>query len=431
MYKYILPLIAIIFFSGCFGEVKPVFNTKSSIKSFDAEDTYILLALRAEELKDYNSSAVIFNTLYEKSHKKEYLYKSLQNDLLSKKYTKVVDKIDKLIKDGLKDNYLIRIKVLALVKLNKDEKARQLAIGLVELSHEVNDYILVSDIYVKQKKYDTAVKYLESAYVQNYNEKILDKIAIVLYVNLQRKKDAIAHLQTHLRVHGCSKLICSRLIGFYSNDNDIDGLLSIYIRYYDMYKNDKVAKKIAQIYTYNKNYIKLMSFLKESKIDNKLLLELYINAKNYKEAFPLAYELYKKTGEINYLGQSAIFEYESSRTKKNKIMQKRVIKRLKEVIKTKENSLYLNYLGYLLIDHEIDVKAGMSYVKKALKIEPNSIYYFDSLAWGYYKLGQCKKANKIMKKIIKLKGDTDDEVITHINAINRCLKNKRRKGKKK
>lgn len=431
MYKYILPLIAIIFFSGCFGEVKPVFNTKSSIKSFDAEDTYILLALRAEELKDYNSSAVIFNTLYEKSHKKEYLYKSLQNDLLSKKYTKVVDKIDKLIKDGLKDNYLIRIKVLALIKLNKDEKARQLAIGLVELSHEVNDYILVSDIYVKQKKYDTAVKYLESAYVQNYNEKILDKIAIVLYVNLQRKKDAIAHLQTHLRVHGCSKLICSRLIGFYSNDNDIDGLLSIYIRFYDMYKNDKVAKKIAQIYTYNKNYIKLMSFLKESKIDNKLLLELYINAKNYKEAFPLAYELYKKTGEINYLGQSAIFEYESSRTKKNKIMQKRVIKRLKEVIKTKENSLYLNYLGYLLIDHEIDVKAGMSYVKKALKIEPNSIYYFDSLAWGYYKLGQCKKANKIMKKIIKLKGDTDDEVITHINAINRCLKNKRRKGKKK
>ena len=359
------------------------------------------------------------------------MYRSLQNDLLSKKYTKVVDKIDKLIKDGLKDNYLVRIKVLALVKLNKYEKARQLAIGLVELSHEVNDYILVSDIYVKQKKYDTAVKYLESAYVQNYNEKILDKIAIVLYVNLQRKKDAIAHLQTHLRVHGCSKLICSRLIGFYSNDNNIDGLLSIYIRFYDMYKNDKVAKKIAQIYTYNKNYIKLMSFLKESKIDNKLLLELYINAKNYKEAFPLAYELYKKTGEINYLGQSAIFEYESSRTKKNKTMQKRVIKRLKEVIKTKENSLYLNYLGYLLIDHEIDVKAGMSYVKKALKIEPNSIYYFDSLAWGYYKLGQCKKANKIMKKIIKLKGDTDDEVITHINAINRCLKNKRRKGKKK
>ena len=112
-------------------------------------------------------------------------------------------------------------------------------------------------------------------------------------------------------------------------------------------------------------------------------------------------------------------------------MQKKIIKRLETVIKTKEDSLYLNYLGYLLIDHNIDVKKGISYVKRALKIEPNSIYYFDSLAWGYYKLGQCEKANTIMKKIIKLNGDSDDEVITHINSINRCLKLKKKKGNKK
>lgn len=431
MYKILLPIITIIFFSGCFGGAKPTPNIKSSQKAFDAEDTYILLALRAEELKDFNSAASIFNKLYEKSNKKEYLYRSLTNELHAKKYEKIITQIDVLNKDGVVDNRLTRTKILALIKLHKYEQARKLAIDLVEITHKVNDYILVSDIYVKQKKYDTALKYLESAYAQNYNEKLLDKMAIVLYVNLQRKKDAIAYLQTHLRVHGCSKLICSRLIGFYSNENDIDGLLSIYLRYYEMYKNDEVAKKIAQIYTYNKNYIKLMSFLEESRIDDKLLLELYINAKNYKSAYPLADELYKKTGEINYLGQSAIFEYESTKNKDNKKIQERVIKKLKKVINQKEDSLYLNYLGYLLIDHDINAKEGIVYVKRALKIEPNSIYYFDSLAWGYYKLGQCKKANKIMKKIIKLKGDTDDEVITHINAINRCLKLKKKKAKKK
>ena len=427
MFKIILSFFIILSFSGCFDGVKPSDKTKVSQKVFEEEDTYILLALRAEELKDYNTSASIFNTLYEKSNKKEYLYKSLNSDLFARKYKQVISKIDK-ISDSEEDNYmLIRIKLIALVGLEQYEEARFLAIDLVEATHQVNDYILVSEIYVKQKKYNTAIKYLESAYVQNYNEKILDKISIVLYVNLQRKKDAIAQLETHLRVHGCSRLICSRLIGFYSNENNIDGLLSIYLRFYDMKSNEKIAKKIVQIYVYKKDYIRLVSFLKKSKSDDNLLLELYINVKNYKSAFPLAFKLYEITGKINYLGQSAIFEYESSKNKSDKNMQKKIIDKLKKVLKIKEDSLYLNYLGYLLIDHDIDAKEGIKYIKRALKMEPNSLYYLDSLAWGYYKLGNCKKAKVIMKKVLKLDSKDDNEVLTHINAINKCLKLK--KGK--
>lgn len=123
------------------------------------------------------------------------------------------------------------------------EKARVLAIELVEKSKKDNDYILVSEIYVKQKKYDTAVKYLESAYTIDYNEKILDRMSIILYVNLQRSKDAIAQLETHARMHGCSKMICTRLIGFYSNENNVEGLLSVYLRMYELEKSKETAKK--------------------------------------------------------------------------------------------------------------------------------------------------------------------------------------------
>jgi len=322
---------------------------------------------------------------------------------------------------------MIRLKIIALIKLNRLEEAKNLGLILVEESNEIDDYLLVSEIYVKEKQFDTALKYLEGAYVKDYNEKILDKMSIILYVNLHRKKDAIAQLETHSRIHTCSRLICQRLIGFYSNDNNIDGLLSTYLRVYQMDSKKEIADKIIQIYGYKKEYLKLMEFLEENSVNDELLFELYIQNKNYKKAYPLADKLYKNSGNIDYLGQSAIFEYESTKDKNNDSMQKSVIEKLKTVIAKKRDTIYLNYLGYLLIDHEIDVNKGMKYIRESLKEEPNSAYYLDSLAWGHYKLGNCIEAKKIMNRVAKMKGSDNPEVKKHIQAIKRCKKKKTKK----
>ncbi len=61
----------------------------------------------------------------------------------------------------------------------------------------------------------------------------------------------------------------------------------------------------------------------------------------------------------------------------------------------------LNYLGYLYIDKNIDIKTGINLVKRALKINKNNPYYLDSLGWGYYKLGEYKKAEIYLKKAIE------------------------------
>jgi hypothetical protein len=427
MIKIFLSLFLVLLFSGCISKTEPL---KPNEKAFEQEDAYIMFALRAQEIKDYNSASSIFNTLYERSDKKEYLYKSLQNNLAANNNAEVIAKIDLETDGKIEDYTLIRLKIVALIGDQKYEEARVLSIALVEKSKDVNDYVLVSEVYVKQKKYDTALKYLESAYTKDFNEKILDRIAIILYVNLERKSEAIAQLESHARIHGCSKMICTRLIGFYSNENNIDGLLSIYLRFYELEKDDEIAKKIVQIYAYKKEYIKLMGFLQSSGSDDELLLQVYINAKNYKQASALAKKLYDETGDINYLGQSAIFGYESHKNKSDKKMQKSVIKKLKKVVSVEKIPLYLNYLGYLMIDHSVDIKKGMFYVREALKIEPNSAYYLDSLAWGYYKLGKCKKAYKIISKVRKLEGGDDAEVIAHEKAIKKC-KYKQTKGKKK
>ncbi len=410
----------IILYVGCAS--KQPSEVKGYEKAFDKEDIYILIGLRSEQLKDYNTSSNIFNTLYIKTEKKEYLYRSLRSDLAANKSEKVIRRVDELSGKKIDDFELIQIKIIALIKQDNLVQAKDLALKLVQKSKAIDDYLLVSEIYVKLKEFNTAVKYLESAYIKDYNEKILDKMSIVLYVNLQRKKDAIAQLETHSRIHGCSKMICLRLIGFYSNDNNIDGLLSTYLRLYKIDSNKNIAKKILQIYGYKKDYLKMIDFLQESKIDDEMLLQLYIQFKNYKKASPLAKDIYNSGGDITYLGQSAIFEYESSDDKNDKVMQKSVVKKLKEVINIRKDGIYLNYLGYLLIDHEIDVKKGIEYVQEALILEPNSIYYLDSLAWGYYKLGECQKAKDIIDRVANMDGSSNEEVVKHINIINKCQK---------
>lgn len=421
--------LLIILSAGCSLKENAV-EVKGYEKVFEDEDVYILNALHLEEQRDYNSSSNLFDILYEKTGKNEYLYRSLRNDLAANENKRAIDRINDLLKEDSDDFELLRIRVIALIRENRLEEAKESAIRLVGRSNSVDDYLLVSEIYVKLKQYNTAVKYLESAYIKDYNEKILEKMAIVLYVNLQRKKDAIAQLETHSRIYGCSKSICSKLIGFYSNDNNIEGLLSTYLRLYKIDSNKDIALKIVQIYGYKKDYLKMIEFLEDSEIDNELLLQLYIQTKNFKKAIKCAADLYEETGDAGFLGQSAIFEYENAKDKNNKEMQQRVISKLEEVLNIKREGIYLNYLGYLLIDHEIDVKKGIKYVKEALKIEPNSLFYLDSLAWGYYKLGNCKKAAAIMKKVMNMDGSSNDEVVEHIKIIEKCNIKKKVKKRK-
>lgn len=430
MYKILFSFFFVtLIFTGCTFTQTPESQVikkvqKSNKKLFEKEDALIMFALRAEQIKDYFSASTLFNDLYKRSNRKEYLYRSLQNDLYLKENQKLIDRIDALDISIEENNILKRLKIVAYIQLQQLAKALTLSVSLVEKSGVMKDYLLVSDIYSAQNEYDLAVKYLESAYFKDYNEKILDRMSIILYVDLKRKKDAIAQLETHTRVHGCSALICKRLIAFYSNENNTDGLLSTYLRYYKIDTKDEVAKQIIQLYSYKKQYIKLMLFLQESGSDDEGLLQIYVSTKNYEKAFPLARVLYEETGESRYLAQSVIYEYESQKNKNSQDFLIDISKKFEELIEQDKSALYLNYYGYILIDHEVDIKKGMQYVQKALELEPESSYYLDSLAWGHYKLGKCEKSLSMMEKIIKLEGGDDPEVLNHYEIIKKC------KGKK-
>ncbi len=424
MYKIFTFMFVSVFFIAC--SPMQTNGLTPNKKAFAQEDTYIMFALRAEQVKNYTTSAKLFKELYKKSEKKEYFYRSLQNSYFAKDYATVLEDIEQDTQNVLEAPILARLKIGALVELEKMDAAKILSRSLAKHTKETNDYLLVADVYIKNSEFSEAAAYLESVYTKQYDEKILDKLAVLLYLNLDRKKEAIAQLETHSRMHGCSDLICNRLIGIYSNENNIDGLLSVYKRKYNVSKDSKIAKKIIQICGYKKDYVQLMNFLEDSHEDDELILQLYISAKSFAKAHEIAHKLYKTTNNIDFLGQSAIYEYEANKEKLNKKILTNVVEKLDTVIKTDKDPLYKNYLGYILIDHNLDIQKGMQYIKDVLKIKPDSGYYLDSLAWGYYKLGQCKKAKKIMLKVKQLEGGDDPEVDLHIEMINKCLKNLKR-----
>ena len=122
-----------------------------------------------------------------------------------------------------------------------------------------------------------------------------------------------------------------------------------------------------------------------------------------------------------WLAEYGIMLFESAKNKKDKKLLERVVDKLSRAIKEGlDEPIYYNYLGYLLIDNDIDIKRGIKLVKKALKSEPDSAFYIDSLAWGYYKLGRCEEAYKLMKKVIKKLGSDDEEIKNHLKKIKKC-----------
>jgi hypothetical protein len=120
------------------------------------------------------------------------------------------------------------------------------------------------------------------------------------------------------------------------------------------------------------------------------------------------------------LAQSSVFAYEATKNKNDPKLLSEVVSGLKQANSELESPLYLNYLGYLMIDHDINVTEGMGYVKRALEKEPNSPFYIDSLAWGHYKLGECVDALRLIKQVESMIGTGEDEVKDHLKAIEKC-----------
>ena len=80
------------------------------------------------------------------------------------------------------------------------------------------------------------------------------------------------------------------------------------------------------------------------------------------------------------------------------------------------NSMTLNYLGYMLADHGMKLQEALTMIKKAVELDPQNYAYLDSLGWVYFKLGQYNLAETDLRKAVE-RNSTDATVHDHLGEL--------------
>lgn len=384
------------------------------------ENGFILAALDAQARQKNALASDYYLKLYEKTNKKEYLYNGLRAIDASGNGAKFSQLVAQSLKKNPDDLILKRFRIIALLKNGEYAQASQEALVLSDITKDASDYTLLADAYLKMSNYEAGYSALEHAYKLTFDNEHADKMGIIQYVHLHHKRDAIEFLERHIGSHGNSKVVGSRLGSFYADSGQYDKAAQMFEDVYDLTQDLMAAQEAMKLYAYQNNVLKLKLLLEKSNINDPALLELYTREKQFEKASDLAKKLYKKDPNPLYLAQSSVFAYEAAKNKNDPQLLSEVVDGLKRANGEMNSPLYLNYLGYLMIDHDMNITQGMEYVKKALDSEPNSPFYIDSLAWGHYKLGECIDALRLIKQVESMIGTQEDEVRDHLKAIEKC-----------
>ena len=388
------------------------------------EDIDIMSAIEYENTNNYDNAIKTYLKLFKNTNKGEYLLRLVILNLRIKDFKKV-DFYSDFNKNENSKYYeeILRIKVLALINLQKLSIALKYSKVLLSKDKNEINYEIIANVYFAKKDYKNSILHFESAYAIKNSSESLFNLVNVLYAYVSKKNKAIAYLETHTRLYGCDYLVCSKLLSIYQEQNNIDGIISVLKRtYFDSTDSTAFSKEknlqLLIIYLEEKDINLAIMFLKNNNLSELKLFDLFKRANRPKEAYTLAKDIYKRSLDINLLAQIAILEFELAENKKDVLSS--VIKKFQKVLSIIDNHIYQNYLGYILIEYNINVKEGINYINLALSQAPNNIAYLDSLAWGEYKLGNCKIAKKHMKTVIDVVGLYDKEIKSHWTKIKGC-----------
>ncbi len=424
--KHLLIILTTFLFLGCAATKQQKIGINEKI--LENEDQLIVYALEYERKRFLDKSVTLYLELFYKTNRYIYLTRALNLLLEQKKYNQSLQLAKENISNETSAEYenIMRIYVVSLLNLKQHDLALTNALKLLEKNNSSNNYELIANIYYQQKKYIKAVEYFESSYVTNFKSKTLLTLVNILYVYLDQKEKALSYLETHIRLYGDELVINYKLLSIYQEQKNLDGIISILKRIYYKYKDDDnttsmdKTSEILVSYLEKKDVKLAIKFLEKENNSLQRLLTLYKKTKQIDKALIVIMNIYKQSGNIDLLAQVAVLEFESAKDKRAVIPS--VIKKFEEVLTVLNNHIYQNYLGYILIDFDIDVKKGLIYVNKALEKAPNNVAYLDSLAWGEYKLQNCEQAYTHMKKVVDAIGLNDEEIKDHWNKIKECGK---------
>ncbi|MDA3967240.1 tetratricopeptide repeat protein [Helicobacter sp. WB40] len=423
----VLFLVAIVIFVyGCVRATNVV-NNPYIFESVSREDEYIALGYYYLDLKKYKEAKDAFQQAYTITDNKVYLKEIIGILILMGDVSEAKKQADRYLKTNLDDDEIRNVLIGILTSTKQYEAARFEARILVKNDRSEKNLETLSSVYFLQNDYKNSAKYLQEAYEINHNELILDKLASTYALFLNDTNKSINLYKNHIKKYGITQLIGEKLALIYVKEEKYEQAIQIYKQLYEETNKIQYLQVILEIYLKTKELNKAQKLLETNHSltysDERfleILLDIYNIKKDYKNSIRILNDLYDMSGNSGYLALEAVYIYESANDKKDKKILNEVSTKLEKALQDFNEALYLNYLGYLLIDNDMDINKGIKYVEKALLIEPSNVYYLDSLAWGYYKLKDCKKAKEIMSTIPQEEINKEEEILEHNKKIQTC-----------
>src|SRR5579864_5527 len=80
------------------------------------------------------------------------------------------------------------------------------------------------------------------------------------------------------------------------------------------------------------------------------------------------------------------------------------------------NTMTLNYLGYMLADRNTRLEEALTLIKKAVSMDPQNGAYLDSLGWAYFRLGNYDLAEENLRKAAE-KTPNDATIQDHLGEL--------------
>lgn len=387
-----------------------------------SEDELIMRGLLYDEYKAYENSYQVYKRLYDMTGAEIYLFKEATSALMSRNH--ILESItrlkrwDKVNPDRIETRRLLIPLYLTIRQVKNATIEAEL---LLEQSKEPMDLDLASNSFLYAGKFKRALDLLNRVYETMPREDILLRMTDIMDQFTGERKKAIQLLETHRRMNIVSHDVYAKLLLLYQKEKDIDGILGTYKALYKQDHDQEYLTKIIDAYIYKRDLDGAIAFLEADQSRDDILYELYKTQKYFSKALALIDKLYEEDKNSKWIAEKGVLLFENAADKNDKKMIQDVISQFEKAIALgNDDSIYLNYYGYTLIDKEVNVKKGIDVIENALIQQPDNMYYLDSLAWGYYKQHDCDKAYKLMKRVVDEEGLDEEEIIEHWDAIRQC-----------
>jgi len=414
-------LVGFLFLSACAHKNSLGYENYEQIQS-NALDLKLLKAFNYEYFGEFKQARDIFLELFQDYNNTNFLENAFLLTLANN--LDKASELDALVQDHLdQSDNLKRLSLLYALENLNITKAEKLAKSLLaKKDNDARNFELYADVLMKKRQFKSALSYYRAAYMQVQNEELVLKM-FNAYAILNDEKNAKILLENFRASNACTLRTCLLLMQIYRSQNNNKGLESIYAELYEITLDKNFILELLKLLgEQNKKQEALNIALKYNLED--IAIFLYQELKLFEEAKNLSLKIFEENKNKEYLLRAAIFEFEQASLNKNinKQILDSIVAKFEKGINKNSDALYLNYYGYLLIDYDLDVKKGMKLVELALKEESENFYFIDSLAWGYYKLGDCNKAWELLEQTFSDEEfKNSEESKAHIKAIKACL----------